>query len=244
MRISWDSPDRPVTFGVSQGVLYTGDSAGVPWNGLISVTEKGDASPAETYIDGQKVRSRVPLSSFSGSLSAYMYPDEFAPYDGAFLGVTGQPKKPFGLSYRSNRELHLIYNAMVSPSGSQYSTLSDNVAATSFSWDFVTIPEDVPGGAPTAHFVVSLDETSPFAIADLESLIYGDDDNDAVLIPPAEILEIFESNTTLRITDNGDGTWTTTGPDSAITMLNGTTFQIAWPSAIFIDSTSYRISSL
>jgi hypothetical protein len=91
---------------------------------------------------------------------------------------------------------------------------------------------------------IVVDDVQPGALADLEALIYGDDDNDPVLPSPTEVLEIFESHTTLRITDNGDGSWTATGPDSAIVMLDATTFQITWPSAIFIDATSYKISSL
>lgn len=244
MRISWDELVRPVTQGVSQGVLYTEDAPGVSWSGLTSVTEKGDDSASEIYVDGQKVRSRIRPKSFAGTISAYMYPEEFGPYDGVVLGVTGQPRKPFGLSYRSNKEIHVVYNAMTSPPGSSYTTLGEQTALTEFSWDFTTTPVDIPGGGPSAHLVISVDDAQPGAITDLEALLYGDDDNDPALPSPADILEIFESHTTLRITDNGDGTWTATGPSTAITMLDSTTFQIAWPSAIFIDATSYKISSL
>jgi hypothetical protein len=244
MRISWDDLDKPVTQGISQGVLYTEDSPGVSWNGLISVTEKGDDASSDVYLDGQKVRSRIRLSSFTGTISAFMYPEEFEPYDGIVTGVTGQTRKPFGLSYRSNQELHLVYNAMTSPPGNAYSTLTDQVNMTSFSWDFTTVPVDIPGGRPSAHLVIKVDDAQPGVMTDLEALIYGDDDDDPFLPSPADILEIFESHTTLRITDNGDGTWTATGPSTAIVMLDSTTFQIDWPSAIFIDATSYKISSL
>jgi hypothetical protein len=244
MRISWDDLDKPVTQGISQGVLYTEDSPGVSWNGLISVTEKGDDASSDVYLDGQKVRSRIRPSSFAGTISAFMYPEEFEPYDGIVTGVTGQTRKPFGLSYRSNHELHLVYNAMTSPPGNAYSTLTDQVNMTSFSWDFTTVPVDIPGGRPSAHLVIRVDDAQPGVMTDLEALIYGDDDDDPFLPSPAVILEIFESHTTLRVTDNGDGTWMATGPSTAIVMLDSTTFQIDWPSAIFIDATSYKISSL
>jgi hypothetical protein len=244
MKVSWDALAKPYDRGVSQGILYPDSSPGVAWNGLTSVTEKGDDSPDEVYVDGQKVKSRIRPASFSGSISAYMYPDEFEPYNGLVTGVTGQLRRPFGLSYRSNRELHLVYNATAAPSDTKYATLADSISITEFSWDFTTVPVDIPGSRPSAHLIIVVDDAQPSAISDLEALIYGDDDNDPVLPSPPEVLEIFESHTTLRITDNGDGSWTAIGPSSAIVMLDSTTFQITWPSAIFIDATSYKISSL
>jgi hypothetical protein len=59
-----------------------------------------------------------------------------------------------------------------------------------------------------------------------------------------KVLEMFESGAILRIVDHGDGTWTATGPDEAIKMLSSTMFEITWPSAIYIDTETYKISSL
>jgi hypothetical protein len=66
----------------------------------------------------------------------------------------------------------------------------------------------------------------------------------ARLPDPQEIFDIFEANSILRVVDNGDGTFTVTGPDDAITMLDDTTFEIDWPSVVVIDSNTYEISSL
>lgn len=244
MRADWDSEPRLYEQGVSQGIFYPGNSAGVPWNGLTSVTETGDASEESQYIDGQKYRNKVPDLDFAGTIVAFTYPDEFLPYDGFNGAASGQARDLFGLSYRTLHEIHLVYNVLVQPSSNAYSTVNDNATPIAFSWNFTTLPVDIPGGKSSAHLVVMTDYASQDAISNLEDIIYGSDTDDPRLPDPSEVLEIFESNTTVRITDNGDGTWTATGPDSAVSMTDSITFQINWPSAIFIDDTSYTISSL
>lgn len=244
MRISWDGDTRIYSQGVSNGILYPQNSPGVPWNGLISVTEKGDDSTSGLYLDGVRYRSRNVPSAFSGTIAAFTYPDEFEPYNGNLTGVTGQPRQSFGFCYRSNREIHLVYNALATPSNVAYSSISSDVNSVSFSWDFSTVPMNIPGGRPSAHLVVTVDYAQPDAISDLEGMIYGDDANDPFLPDPATIYALFESYAVLTIVDNGDGTWTATGPDTAITMLDSDTFQIDWTSAIFIDADTYKISSL
>jgi hypothetical protein len=244
MRISWDGDTRVYSQGVSNGILYPQNSPGVPWNGLISVAEKGDASTSGLYLDGIRYKSRNVPSAFSGTIVAFTYPDEFEPYNGNVSGVTGQSKQSFGFCYRSNREIHLVYNALATPSNASYSSISSDVNNVSFSWDFSTVPMNIPGGRPSAHLVVMVDYAQPGAISDLEGMIYGDDANDPFLPDPATVYALFESYATLVIVDNGDGTWTATGPDTAITMLDGDTFQIDWDSAIFINADTYKISSL
>jgi hypothetical protein len=243
MRITWDTGDRAYTSGVSQGVLYPENSPGVPWNGLRSVTEAGGKSQEPRYIDGRRYSSKNPTSTFAGVISAYTYPDEFAPYAGIFGSITGQRRKSFGFSYRTNNEIHLVYNAFTAPSGGSYSTIGEKIDSVSFDWKFTTLPVKIPGGKPSSHLVISVDDSHPSAISELEALIYGNDTDDPRLPLPDEIVGIFESYTTLRITDNGDGTWTATAAGSIITIA-GTTFTINWPSAIFTDATTYQISSL
>src|ERR1700761_5851880 len=115
MRISWDEI-RNLPRGLSNGVLYPQNSLGVPWNGLISVSAKGDGSSSSVFIDGQKVRNRISPGVFSGTISAYSYPDEFEPCIGLDSGISNQRKQYFGLSFRTSTELHIVYNAVVAPS--------------------------------------------------------------------------------------------------------------------------------
>jgi hypothetical protein len=44
------------------------------------------------------------------------------------------------------------------------------------------------------------------------------------------------------VTDNGDDTFTITGPDILMQMINETTFQIESPYAFFTDADTYTIS--
>lgn len=243
MRISWDE-NRVYSRGVSRGVLYPQNSPGVPWNGLISILSKGDSSPASLYLDGQKYRDRITPSFFEGTLNAYTYPDEFEQYNGVVSGITGQNRKSFGLSYWDNNEIHLLYNVIAQPSSDQYSSLGGDVSVNAFSWGISSLPAEIPTAKASSHIVIVVAEADPGALSDLEDLIYGDPSNDPSLPDPATIIDIFESHTTLRITDNGDGTWTAEGPNEVVSLLNESTFQINWPSAVIIDEDTYRVYSL
>jgi hypothetical protein len=106
------------------------------------------------------------------------------------------------------------------------------------------MPVPVSFVRPTAHLIVALSEADPAAITDLEMLIYGDDSDDPQLPDPSVIVGIFESHTTLTIVDNGNGSWSASGPDDVVYLTDATTFTIDWPSAKLITSDSYTVYSL
>lgn len=243
MRVTW-ADAHLYSQGVSNGVLYPQNSPGVPWSGLISVSETGDSAPTARYFDGQKYMDDFPLGAYAGTISAFTYPDEFEPCIGLENGITAQPRESFGFTYRDTREIHLVYNATVSPSSDQYVSLADVISPVAFAWNFSTSPVEVPFGRPTSHLVVVTDFADSDALAALEDILYGDDSNNPSLPDPATVYELFESNAVLRITDNGDGTWTADGPDTAVIDNGDGTFSIDWPSANFIDSDTYQIYSL
>lgn len=242
-QISWDT-GSPVYFsGVSNGVLYPRNSPGVPWNGLISVTEKGDAKSTSLYIDGQLYRNRNVPDAFAGVISAYTYPDELEPYIGVVKGITAQPKKTVGLTFSDNRELHLVYNVLFGPSSDEYASMGDSVNPVAFSWDVTTLPANIPGGRPGAHIVIMVDYAHPEAVAALEAILYGDDANAPSMPSIQTVYDLFASYASMIITDNGDGTWTADGPDDAITLVSDI-FTIVWPSATYIDTDTYSIRTL
>lgn len=244
-RVTWDGAIRPYSQGVSSAVLYTRNSPGVPWNGLISVTEKGDDSSTSLSVDGQTVRNSITPSTFAGTISAFMYPDELEQYIGVNKGVTGQPKKSFGLTYRDNNEIHLVYNILVGSSSDKYQTLGGDTNPVAFSWDFTTLPEKIPGGRPSAHLVIMVDHAPAAAVSALEDIIYGDDANDSSLPDPTTVYQLFDAHAFLQIVDNGDGSWTATDNlGTILTMLDGETFQINWSSAVVINADEYTIRSL
>ena len=243
MRVVW-ADAHLYSLGVSNGVLYPENSPGVPWNGLVSVSETGDAAPTALYFDGRKYQDQFALSTFAGTLSAFTYPDEFEPCIGLENGVTAQPRQTFGFTYRDTREIHIVYNAAVSPSNDQYQSTGGAITPVTFAWNFSTAPVDIPYGRPTSHLVIATDFADADSLAALEDILYGNDSNDPALPDPGTVYELFESNTTVRITDNGDGTWTASGPDGIVVDNGDGTFSINWASANFIDFRTYQIYSL
>lgn len=245
-RVTWDaSTDKTYSTGISQAVLYPKSSPGVAWNGLISVTEKGDDNTTSISLDGQIATAENLPGTFAGSLSAYMYPEELEASLGNVDGYSSQPRTPFGLCYKDNHQLHILYNVLLKPGSDKYQTLSDNSNALAFGWDFTTLPVDIPWGRPSAHLVIMVDYAQPGALSALEDVIYGNAVNAPSLPDPMTIYNIFDPFAILTITDNGDGTWTADDQgNGAISMVDGNHFEITWPSAVFLSDTTYRIHSL
>lgn len=240
-KLVWDDIDsRRYETGVDRGVYYPKDGSGEVWNGLTSVQESpSDSDEKPRYIDGIKVRSRRGLGEFSGSIEAFTYPPSF----GDHL-VMHQRRNVFDMSYRVMTKdfykIHLVYNVLVSPTNDSY----QHEEVSPFSWDFTTRPVAIPGSNLSAHLVIDTAKAYPETVTALEELLYGYDLGIAHMPTPDEVLTVFEENSLLRVIDNGDGSFTVTGPDSAILMIDATTFEITWDSAVMIDAVSYTISSL
>lgn len=209
-RLSWNSVgERRYETGVDRGVLYPLEGPGVPWNGLISVTESPDGGGAVAYyIDGFKYYNESAPEEFEGTIEAYTYPDEFAVCDGTAelyegLFITQQPRVAFDMSYRTKvgndfagqnfgYKIHLIYNALASPSNRNNETIDDSPDAMTFTWDITTSPILVPSRKPSAHFIVESTKAKAATLADLEDILYGTD----ILVPrmprPDELITMFD----------------------------------------------------
>lgn len=97
--------------GVKKVVLYPQDKTGaypkgVAWGGVTNVTDSpSGAEPTDLWADDEKYASFRSNEEFSGSIEAYMYPDEWATCDGSAELVSGvrvkqQTRQSFGLCYR------------------------------------------------------------------------------------------------------------------------------------------------
>ena len=124
------------------------------------------------------------------------------------------------------------------------SSFSDGINPAIFEWSLNTVPEILPTGEFSAHVVINPKNAYPWAMSAIEDILYGTGISDSRFPGIIEVVDLFENASILRITDNGDGSWTAEGPDEAISMLDSTSFEITWPSAIYLDSETYRISSL
>ena len=214
-KLVWDKTgERLYETGVKNGVLYPMvDGAypkGIVWNGLTAVTESPSGAEATPlYADDIKYLNLMSAEEFGATVEAYTYPDEFAECDGSAslgAGVTigQQPRKTFGLSYKTTvgndvdndnhgYKLHLIYGAMASPSEKAYSTINDSPEAITFSWELTTTPVNVTGFKPTASLTIDSTKIAPEKLAAIEAHLYGGDSTEAKLPLPDEIAEILKA---------------------------------------------------
>ena len=223
--IEWDQvSERLFETGTDRGVLYPFNKIskaydnGVAWNGLTGVTETpSGAEPTALYADNIKYLTLMSNEDMGGTITAYMYPDEWKACDGSAdledgITIGQQPRATFGLCYRTRigndtegdsygYKLHLIYGCLASASERAYSTVNDSPEAIEFSWEFTCTPVDVAGFKPTA--IVTIDSTKVDAekLKSFEEILYGkaatsEEAHDGVLpkLPlPAEVLAHFKT---------------------------------------------------
>lgn len=208
-RIDWDARGtRYFEMGVDRGVLYPPSGPGVAWPGLLSVNETPTGAEERAYyIDGIKYLNLRSAEEFSATVEAFNSPSEFDVCDGNVsvhngLIATQQPRKSFGLSYRTRLgndldgadhayKIHLIYNALAAPANRNNVTMSDSVDPAKFSWTVTTLPPPVTGYKRTAHFVIDSRTADPTALAAVEDILYGTEADDPALPTPDELIAIF-----------------------------------------------------
>lgn len=260
-KLSWgDSGNRFFEAGVDRGVLGLSDGTCIPWNGLISIKEApSGAEVTKEYYDGQPYTRQNALEDFSAVLEAFTYPLEFLDFDGMYGGTISQQKRePFNLCYRTRigndtegvdhgYKIHLVYNALATPSDKNYQSLNDSEDIATLSWKISTKAMAIPNAKPSSHLVIDSRYVYPWALQQFEAYIYGSDDIDGSFPALEDVLSMFNLNSILIITDHGDGTWTADtrpGYDYIIQMLDSKTFQITWPSAVYQTEDLYSLSSL
>lgn len=244
-RLTWgDISQRHYEAGVDRGVYYPPNGQGEAWNGLVSVEESPSESSEARYLDGIRIKSKKILGAFEATIEAFTYPPSFDEHLGLSGGLISRRRQGvFDFSYRvmtdNGYKIHLVYNATANPTSKSYQ-FND---VSTFSWTVTTKPLYIADAAPSAHLIIDASDAYSTTLEQIENELYGSDSGDARMPRPDEILAIFDANAILKVTDNGDGTFTVDGPDSAISMLDSTTFQIDWPSAVYISGDTYTISS-
>ena len=213
-KIVWDAiGDHTFETGVRNGVLYLKDaqgaySNGVAWNGLTSVSESPEgAEPTDLYADDIKYLTLMSAENFKATIEAYTYPVEFEECDGSATIANGvvigqQPRKPFGLCYRTvigndtdgnehGYKLHIVYGCQASPSEKQYSTINDSPEAITFSWEVNTTPVNVNGKKPTATLIIDSTKVDKSKLTALEAILYGSEQDEPRLPLPDEIATLI-----------------------------------------------------
>lgn len=223
-RLEWDKTGEHIyETGVKNGVLYVMSTEqgsagtypeGVAWNGLTSVSESPEGADAnDFYADDIKYLSIRGNEDFNGSINAYTYPEEFAQCNGEASIANGvvvgqQFRKTFGLCYTTTMgndvagndygyKIHLVYGATVSPSEREYQTINDSPEPIEFSWDFETVPVNVPGFRPSANITIDSTKVDATKLETLKDILYGTDgtggsEGTVARLPlPAEIITLL-----------------------------------------------------
>lgn len=210
----WDAVgEKTYETGVDHGVLFLPDGAGgyndgVPWNGLVSVTESpSGAEPNPVYADNIKYLNLISAEEFAATVEAVTYPREFEQFDGLVSPVPGvavgqQNRGRFGLCYRTKfgndldgddhaYKLHLVYGCMAAPSEKGYQSINDSPEPINFSWELSTVPVAVTGLRPTSILTINSGDVAPADLAALEQILYGAVGVDPRLPLPDEVIALF-----------------------------------------------------
>ena len=213
-KIVWDAiGEHTFETGVRNGVLYLQGAegtynTGVAWNGLTSVSESPEGAEAtDLYADDIKYLTLMSAENFKATIEAYTYPPEFEECDGSATIAKGvvigqQPRKPFGLCYRTaigndtdgnahGYKLHIVYGCQASPSEKQYSTINDSPEAITFSWEVNTTPVNVNGKKPTATLIIDSTKADKAKLTALEAILYGSEEQEPRLPLPDEIATLM-----------------------------------------------------
>lgn len=210
-KINWSSSgSRVYEAGIDRGVLYVGDSAGVPWVGLISVDQNSSGGQMKPrYLDGIKIGNRTSPEEFEATIEAFTYPEEFAVCDGTLriengLRLRNQRRKPFSMTYRSKigndldglthgYRLHFLYNLTAEPSDHGYKTLTSDTDPISFSWKVAARPPIISDYRPTAHFEIDSRDVPAELLQVIEDTLYGTDLESPRLPSASELIFMFDS---------------------------------------------------
>ena len=221
-KLKWDETGKRLyETGTKMGVLYPQNEdgtypKGVAWNGLMSVTESPSGAEASAlYADDAKYLELYSNEEFGFTIGAYTYPDEFAECDGSAelapgVGIGQQPRKAFGLSYRTiigndtkgsdyGYKLHLVYGAKASPSERSYASVNDSPEALELSWECTPTPVPVTGHKPSAHIEIDSTKIDGKKLTKIEEMLYGKDgetgtETEPKLPLPDEIIQILTAD--------------------------------------------------
>lgn len=261
-KLAWDqSTQRYYETGLDRGVLYLPDGTVAAWNGLISLEEDFSSDTSTPYfVDGVKYLDTAVNGDFAGTLSAFTFPDEFLQCEGyqfinAGFAADEQEASPFSLAFRTlvgndvnsqlAYKLHICYNLTAATQDVTNVTTGGDASAVTFSWAVTGVPEPITGFAPTVHIELDSRYIHARLLSAIEDILYGTDTTDPQLPSLQDLFAFATSWALITIIDNGDGTWTATGPDDLVYLTEGDTteFEIDGADVTYIDADTYTVQT-
>lgn len=201
----WDNTiARVYEAGVEKGVFYPSNGSGIVWNGLLSVSENLVGGELRSNsLDGIAYLNSVGSQTYQAIVRAFSAPEEFSPCIGDVeivpgFALTRQKRSRFGFSYQTgvsdnNYKIHLVYNALASPTSRSYATKNDSSTPVNLEWKIDATPIEISGHRPAAHFIIDSSKVPSYAIAALEDIMYGSSELNARLPSITEVLYILQN---------------------------------------------------
>lgn len=178
--LKWNDQDsRRYISGVSNGVFYGDDGKGIPWNGLISVTEKHSVNePTPVYNSlGQKYDLHGNVAEKTHALVCFMYPEEMDEYLGyEYLDEFGfhvdeRPPKKFNMVYRNDAdgyyEIHVLLGLIATFGDKAHTTDAAAPGIANISMNLQGVPHEVYG---SSHLI--FDSRNPITES-VERILFG-----------------------------------------------------------------------
>lgn len=165
--------------GVSHGVFYGDDGVPIPWNGLISVSEKFQTNePTPVYNSlGQKYDLHGNVAEKRHSIVCYTYPEEMDDYLGTEyveefgFTVDERPPRKFNMVYRSDcdgyYELHVLLGQIATFGDKTHTTDTSAPGISNISMNLQGVPHEVFG---SSHLI--FDSRNPIT-ASAERILFG-----------------------------------------------------------------------
>lgn len=242
--LQWDKTgERLYETGTKNVALYVMKDNGtydygVAWNGVTGITESPSGAEAtDLWADDRKYATMRSAEQLGGTITAYMYPDEWKICDGSANISTGiiagqQARRMFALAFVSTigndialndygEKLHIIYGCTANPSERAYATINDSPSAIEFSWEFTTTPIEVPNYKPMCSITIDSKKCDPAVYDLIKSTLFGSgtdtSTNKPTLMLPADIIAAAGSGVKYKYTElesepteGGVSVWATT----------------------------------
>lgn len=165
--------------GVSHGVFYGDDGVPIPWNGLISVSERFQTNePTPVYNSlGQKYDLHGNVAEKRHSIVCYTYPEEMDEYLGVEyveefgFAVDERPPRKFNMVYRSDcdgyYELHVLLGQIATFGDKTHTTDTAAPGISNLTMNLQGVPHEVFG---SSHLI--FDSRNPIT-ASAERILFG-----------------------------------------------------------------------